>query len=355
MNIDVASGISDLLYTYESVIIPGLGAIVSTYKPATIDHVQGLIHPPSKQLSFNEHMVTNDGVLYLQLMTVYHITEDQAKKAVRNFVQEVMEKLREREIVVLPKVGRLYQDYEHNMQFLQDSTNFNREVYGLPTVHFYPILKAKENSESKTLAITSSISRPTTRRKGRFNKVLATALPITFVLIIGSVGYFYIHQQRTSNGLIEEIQRIPAELRLNEKPESEVTPFIDDIYIDASIVEKESPKKKQTVERNVDRLLEKENGNMLDAPTDRREETLGPNQKMCVIIIGQFKNKNGVDRRIKEIYKIGFEPYHSINPNNGLHMVGVQFVYEQEKDINTTLKYLRLRFETSAWILKPKK
>ena len=49
-----------------------------------------------------------------------------------------------REIVVFPKVGRLYKDYEQNLQFLADNTNFNVDSFGLPDVQFYPITQSSE-------------------------------------------------------------------------------------------------------------------------------------------------------------------------------------------------------------------
>ncbi|MFK8104822.1 MAG: SPOR domain-containing protein, partial [Saprospiraceae bacterium] len=68
MAINIAKYIGELLYDHDTVIIPALGAIAATYESASIDHVQGLLHPPSKVLSFNKNLVLDDGVLtnYLQ-------------------------------------------------------------------------------------------------------------------------------------------------------------------------------------------------------------------------------------------------------------------------------------------------
>ena len=40
MAIDVARHIENLLYRYDSVVIPGLGGIIAAYRPAGIDHVR---------------------------------------------------------------------------------------------------------------------------------------------------------------------------------------------------------------------------------------------------------------------------------------------------------------------------
>ena len=51
-------------------------------------------------------------------------------------------------MVNIPGVGRLYKDFESNIQFIPDSTNFNKDSFGLPTIKFYPILRDKVSAES---------------------------------------------------------------------------------------------------------------------------------------------------------------------------------------------------------------
>ena len=55
--------IQELLYEHNSVIIPSFGGFTAGYKPASIDHVQGVIFPPSKDLKFNRYLTINDGIL----------------------------------------------------------------------------------------------------------------------------------------------------------------------------------------------------------------------------------------------------------------------------------------------------
>ena len=134
MNIDVASYLEHLLFEHESVIIPDLGGIVSSYRSASIDYVQGLLHPPSKSLSFNKNLIINDGILIGSLVQDHGISEKKARKIIEQYVEKTKKTLDRREIVVFPGVGRLYKDYEGNLQFLQDSTNFNRELRKLTLI-----------------------------------------------------------------------------------------------------------------------------------------------------------------------------------------------------------------------------
>ena len=60
---DIGQCIAELLYEQESVSLPGLGSFTSRYKPAAIDHVQGKLSPPTKEIEFNANLVLDDGLL----------------------------------------------------------------------------------------------------------------------------------------------------------------------------------------------------------------------------------------------------------------------------------------------------
>ena len=55
--------IKELLYQYECVIIPQLGAFLTQPIAIRIDREQGIFFPPGKELSFNGLLTHNDGLL----------------------------------------------------------------------------------------------------------------------------------------------------------------------------------------------------------------------------------------------------------------------------------------------------
>ena len=55
--------ISDLLYRYECVVIPDFGAFLTQPVSARIDESNFTFYPPKKELSFNEQLKNNDGLL----------------------------------------------------------------------------------------------------------------------------------------------------------------------------------------------------------------------------------------------------------------------------------------------------
>jgi hypothetical protein len=55
--------ISYLLYRYDCVTVPGFGAFLGTPASAELDTDNETIYPPTKQISFNAQLQSNDGLL----------------------------------------------------------------------------------------------------------------------------------------------------------------------------------------------------------------------------------------------------------------------------------------------------
>jgi cell division septation protein DedD len=143
MTTDVNKAIQELLFEQTAVIVPGLGGFTSTPGTATVDYVQDVITPPASKLDFNPNLVLNDGVLVQYLQKGNLSTYQEAEVLVESFVSSVRGTLERREIYEIPKVGRLYQDYEQKIRFMPEGTNFNAASFGLPTVEFQPLVKEK--------------------------------------------------------------------------------------------------------------------------------------------------------------------------------------------------------------------
>ncbi|MEO0338598.1 MAG: hypothetical protein AAF242_05235 [Bacteroidota bacterium] len=139
MQIDVGELISDLLFEHYTVSIPGLGSIIKSDKAIEVDHFQGKLSPESTTLEFNPNLAIDDGLLIAHLRDKFHISYQEAKSTIAEYVQQVNEALERKEVVIFPSVGRLYHDFEGQLQFIPDGTNFNLANYGLPTVKLEPL------------------------------------------------------------------------------------------------------------------------------------------------------------------------------------------------------------------------
>ncbi len=62
-NINISKHISELLYSYECVILPSFGGFISNYKSALLSADGRSIIPPTKAISFNKNLNKSDGLL----------------------------------------------------------------------------------------------------------------------------------------------------------------------------------------------------------------------------------------------------------------------------------------------------
>lgn len=160
MNMEVGKAIKELLFEHPAVIVPGLGGFTSVPSPSTVDYVQGVVLPPSKKLEFNPNLVVNDGILINHIQKSLTVTSREAGEIVATYVEEVKQALEKREIVEIAQVGRLYKDYEHKIRFMPEGENFNAESFGLPAVHFTPLVKERPAATGAASVATATMPPP---------------------------------------------------------------------------------------------------------------------------------------------------------------------------------------------------
>jgi len=343
MDIDIAPYIKELLYKHNNLVIPGFGNFVLKYASTTIDHVQGLLNPPSKTIGFDNNLITNDGKLLEFIKVKHKISSEEASALINTFVSKVKAQLGEREMVTIPEVGRLYKDFENNIQFIPDATNFNKEAFGLPTINFYPILRDKTNKITGQTSVpkntaqkvnTSTIAPPiTTKKQDGFFSYLKTnswlwVFPL--ILLFAGLGTCVVYPKLSKNN------SATADTRVNQRPSK-----IEDIE------ETEDPR-----EDIIDRQMEEEEEQEAEM-IDTESVTVNPNQKECVVSIGVYSVRENATKMIKTVYDKGFDAYRENLVRNGKEFtkVGVQFGYETDEEFNSKLKSIK-RYFPEAVVLK---
>ena len=142
---DISTYISELLYNHDCVIIPGFGGFICNYKPAEIHPVFHTIAPPSKAISFNKNLQTNDGLLVNYISNSLGISFDKAVDGVNTWVSSSASLLKSKEELQLKKIGKFFNDIEGNLQFVPDnSVNYLKSSFGLKTITAEPVLRGKE-------------------------------------------------------------------------------------------------------------------------------------------------------------------------------------------------------------------
>lgn len=354
MNIDVAKHIESILYDNSAVIIPGFGGLMSAYRSASIDHVQGILYPPSLSISFNENLHVNDGILMNHLLQQEGLDSEQARIAIEQFVENAKIRLEKREIVIFPGVGRLYKDYEGRMQFLQDNTNFNQDAYGLPNVQFYPILRNRALAGQEAPQ-PAQAGRPTaaSKKENRFVPLLRSAQTVLPLLAgFAMIGFAVSYMLMTDTGevnIAENLTMPVAEKRVNKKP------TVEDITT-MSVIDGFSNKSSES--RGVITEEITEDGELIDEipeveipEVEKEEIEIGPSRKRGVIVIGCYKFKKSIQKMADKVVAEGFDVYQARIGNSDIIRVGAQFAYEDRKDLYEKLEIIKDKIEDRAWIL----
>lgn len=170
------------MHNYDCVIIPEFGGFVTNYKPAGIDPNLHLFHPPSKAIMFNKNLMTNDGLLANHISRLENLDYDAANGVIHAYVRDAKSSLEAGRRVEIEKVGILYYDQEHNIQFVADGDiNYLVEAFGLNSFYAKAIEKPVERPVAETVKPASTpipVVAPVAEQPVTEPKVLVVETPV---------------------------------------------------------------------------------------------------------------------------------------------------------------------------------
>jgi len=142
---DISVFISDLLFEHDCVIVPGFGGFICNYRATEIHPVLHIVNPPSKSVSFNRNLRTNDGLLVNYIAKTGDIPFQKAQELINNWVESSKSLLKRNETLNLKGIGRVFSDIEGNIQFTPDeSVNYLKTSFALKPLTAKPVLRGKE-------------------------------------------------------------------------------------------------------------------------------------------------------------------------------------------------------------------
>lgn len=131
----IATHISDLLYRYECVILPGFGAFLTQKVSAHFDKKSNAFYPPKKLVSFNAQLQQNDGLLANYLAGAEGISYSASVYKIEEFVHHLNLQLKKKNNVHLENIGGFSLSSEDTLQFEPlKNTNYLAEAFGLEQV-----------------------------------------------------------------------------------------------------------------------------------------------------------------------------------------------------------------------------
>lgn len=308
--------ISDLLYRYECVTVPGLGSFLTHGLPAALDKDAHQFFPPRKRVSFNGQIRENDGLLANYISKAENSTYEKALDKINGYVRHINGDLEKGRTVRIANVGTLSrltqntsdeQQEEGKILFEPNSdVNYLTESFGLTTVAAKSVVRPIYQEQQKAVVEKEPISLGKKRRSPEWMKYAAIGF-VAFGLS-GTLGY--LHLERVENYNVAEKHK--AEKKLENKIQQAT--FVIDSPLPAITVNAFKPKGKYH------------------------------------LVAGAFRNAENADKRVGELREEGYKA-RQIGANRfGLYQV-VYGSYADPKEALSALHEVRRTDNASAWML----
>lgn len=301
----VAKHISNLLYTHECVIIPNLGAFVSTPVSATINTDKNLFLPPTKEIGFNRSLSHNDGLLISTLGQANGISYGKAKIMVEEFVAMITEEVNQGQMANIEKVGSLKKDALGYLQFVADnSESYQTEAFGLSSFQFTPVVAmSKPVSENQT--------------------VRRLLQPVGLKQIAASVAMVV--------GLFVISQSLDNPLRNNKLVEANTMSFV--------------------MPTSSDRAVEATKEVSVDEVQQAIEETAPVIKNSYYLIAGSFKTEDQAQRFLNIVQEMGEDKAFVLPSPNKRYRVAINGYADKTAAISELNQYRKMEDFKTVWVL----
>jgi len=151
--------ISELLYRYQCVGVPGFGAFLCEWQSAQVIVSQNSFVPPKKVISFNSHIKNNDGLLANHIALQEKISYENALSKIQTQVVFWLEKLENKENLVLENIGEIFSNSEHNFVFKPNTAiNYLTDSFGLAGFNSPEIARANQITSEVEAIVEAPVS-----------------------------------------------------------------------------------------------------------------------------------------------------------------------------------------------------
>jgi hypothetical protein len=156
----------ELLKKHECVIVPNFGAFISHHVASVHHPSENKFYPPSKNISFNRLLTTNDGLLIQHIATATNTSYTDAQSKINALSIEWNEALESNQNIILKGLGKLYKQLDNKIHFIPDITeNLSLKSYGLvATKHIAIDRSAQEAIVKKATTPTISIKKSNNKK-----------------------------------------------------------------------------------------------------------------------------------------------------------------------------------------------
>lgn len=335
--------ISQLLPEHDTVIVPGFGAFLTSYKPAEIDEDGQNIKPPSKTISFTTQFKNNDGLLVGFIADKEKISHFEALQKIENEREDILYRLDKGEKVSVENVGILYYDESQTIQFEPHfDENLNLDSFGLGAASLSATQQkpTEENQKEETGAVAASSGNSTTSEEPEFEPVEDTEpwyvetqdrkkrnwlwLLLILIPLIGAGIYIFLFQNKNQKDTIEIRTEAPAQDSQQIDATNASAP-VDSSLRDSFVVNENEP------------LL-----------TEDRIE-FAPDSSKYYLVAGSFKEQENAKEYLQELKVEGYESFW-LGKKGNFYMIGIDTYDSENEAFSAQLDFLEKNPDSGAWI-----
>ncbi|MEM6514878.1 MAG: SPOR domain-containing protein [Bacteroidota bacterium] len=301
--------IGDLLYRYDCVIIPEFGAFLTNKVSAKIHGTTNAFYPPKKEISFNEQLQKNDGLLANYISEVEKIPFAVAVEKIGKKVKKIKAYLIQGETIAFHQIGELKLNFEGNIAFEpSENINYLTASFGLSQITSPHILRETHKEVVEQIEEKAPIALTTERRKKRpYLKYAAIALLALSLAGIGG-SKVYLNQIEVQNQIAQEDAKVQLDSKVQQA---------------TFVIENPLP--------SITLNIKKQSGNYH-------------------IVAGAFRIESNSDRKVKQLRSQGYKA-RKIGVNRyGLHEV-VYGSYSDRIEALETLRKIKRTHNREAWLL----
>jgi len=301
--------IGDLLYRYDCVTVPGFGAFLSNRVSAKVHESTHTFYPPKKELSFNEQLQNNDGLLTNYIAEVEKIPYSTANNKISKQVKAIKSYLIEGETIQFENIGEFTLNSESNIVFQPSNhINYLTDSFGLSHFRSNNIKREVYKEEAEAIEKVAPIAlTPEKRSNYNWLKYAAAAILILGLGGFGAAKYY--------NNTIE---------KHNQLAQEEANTQLDAQVQEATFVIS-NPLPAATLS------LEKQTGNYH-------------------IVAGAFRVEANSNKKVKQLRDKGYKARKIGKNRYGLHEV-VYSSFKTRAEAQRALYRIRREHNRDAWLL----
>lgn len=259
--------ISQLLYRYQCVTVPGFGAFLTEIQSAKLDESTNSFFPPKKLVSFNPYIKNNDGLLANHLAKEEKINYEVAVTIIQTEVENWRKSIHEMGQLTFKNIGGFSLNSENNIVFVpSEQINYLKESFGL-SAFVSPTVKREVSKREEYKEIVEQLEEkapivftPEKRKNYSYLKYAAVFVIALGITVFASFQAYKSYENQIAQQTLMIEQKVQK--KINQRIQ-EATFFIENPLpsVTLSIPSSKMPYHVVagafSIERNADKLLER--------------------------------------------------------------------------------------------------